>query len=309
MLLVLHKTVLHGSLRIALSDIDPTWVAAEMAAFAPSEGRQVLATAGIRDEDVFVVPSLLTAEPRLLGYYRLVLGVPQKQFYRAETGIGPFQKMETQGVIPSGVVDRIGELCRAMNESLGSLVAQISPTLTQQDLAQLPLLVLGVQIDGVLRNTIGATATAGVFDAIHSIVAAAGLGVTRSAAGRQMSLVNAAGRWVTIKLAADPDAVIEETIGDEVHFKVAIEIKGGTDASNAHNRAGEAEKSHRKVSTMAGDFWTVISLKGLDVDLIKRESPTTRHWFDVSEVLAGSGPGTSSELASSSPAVSPRRCR
>ncbi len=290
MLLVFRKSILHGALREALAQVDPNVVAAEMATYAPQAERQMLAGAGIRDEEVFMVPSVLRHEPKLLGYYRLVLGVPQKQLYRANTGVGPFAKMETQGVIPAGVVDRLGDLCSAMNDSLAALVAQLSPSITEDDLKQLPLLVLGVQIDGILRNKIGATATAGVFDAIESVIEDAGVTSTRSTDGRKLSFTNAAGRVVTVKLASDPDAVIEEQIGDETHFKVAIEIKGGTDGSNAHNRAGEAEKSHQKVRNKAGDFWTVISLKGLDFDTIKSESPTTRHWFDVSEVLAGSGP-------------------
>lgn len=289
MLLVFRKTVLHDALRAALADVDPVAVAAEMAQYAPADGRKVLASAGIRDEEVFMVPSVLKKAPRLLGYYRLVLGVPQKQFYRADTGVGSFSAMETRGVIPPRVADRIDELCTAMNEVLGSLVAQLAPTITPEDLAQLPLLVLGVQVDGVLRNTIGATATAGVFDALERVIAGTGVVVTRSKDGRRLSLINAAGRIVTVKLASDPDAVIEEKIGTKTHFKVAIEIKGGTDASNAHNRAGEAEKSHQKVSKKASDFWTIISLKGLDIDMIKRESPTTQQWFDVSEVLAGNG--------------------
>lgn len=290
MLLVFRKSILHGALRGALAQLDPTIVAGEMATYAPQAERRMLAGAGIRDEEVFMVPRVLRHEPKLLGYYRLVLGVPQKQLYRASTGVGPFAKMETQGVIPSGVDARIGDLCSAMNRSLAALVAQLSPSITEDDLKQLPLLVLGVQIDGILRNKIGATATAGVFDAVESIIEGAAVTATRSKDGRQLSFTNAAGRVVTVKLASDPDAVIEEQIGDETHFKVAIEIKGGTDGSNAHNRAGEAEKSHQKVRNKAGDFWTVISLKGLDFETIKRESPTTRHWFDVSEVLAGSGP-------------------
>lgn len=290
MLLVFRKSILHGALRQALAQIDPDIVAKEMATYAPPAERQMLAGAGIRDEEMFMVPSVLRHEPKLLGYYRLILGVPQKQLYRADTGVGPFRKMETDGVIPIGVVDRLGDLCSAMNTSLAALIAQLSPSMTEEDLKQLPLLVLGVQIDGVLRNKIGAIATAGVFGAIESVINDAGVTHTRSRNGRRLSFTNAAGRVVTVKLASDPDAVIEEQIGDETHVKVAIEIKGGTDASNAHNRAGEAEKSHQKVRSTAGDFWTVISLKGLDFKTIKSESPTTRHWFDVSEILVGSGP-------------------
>ncbi|MGZ6228614.1 MAG: XcyI family restriction endonuclease, partial [Candidatus Binataceae bacterium] len=60
---------------------------------------------------------------------------------------------------------------------------------------------------------------------------------------------------------SDPDLKIQEELEPgQVHNKVAIEIKGGTDKSNAHNRAGEAEKSHQKARAQEfNDFWTIIA--------------------------------------------------
>jgi len=67
-------------------------------------------------------------------------------------------------------------------------------------------------------------------------------------------------------------------------------VKGGTDVSNAYNRAGEAEKSHTKAKGKGfRDFWTIISKKGLDMAKLKAESRTTTLWFDVAEVLARTG--------------------
>lgn len=41
---------------------------------------------------------------------------------------------------------------------------------------------------------------------------------------------------------------ITDEFGTKTSNKVPIEIKDGTDKSNAHNRAGEAEKSHHQAS-------------------------------------------------------------
>ncbi|MGZ6253369.1 MAG: XcyI family restriction endonuclease [Candidatus Binataceae bacterium] len=92
---------------------------------------------------------------------------------------------------------------------------------------------------------------------------------------------------------SDPDLKIQEELEPgQVHNKVAIEIKGGTDKSNAHNRAGEAEKSHQKARAQEfNDFWTIIAKKGLNLEKLKSESPTTNRWFDVSQVLAREGEG------------------
>ena len=67
-------------------------------------------------------------------------------------------------------------------------------------------------------------------------------------------------------------------------------LKGGADRSNAHNRAGEAEKSHQKAKG-AGyrEYWTIIALGGLDRETLKSESPTTQSWFDAAHVLGRTG--------------------
>jgi hypothetical protein len=288
MLLVFRRTILHGALRDAVASVDPRVLSSEMNLHAPPAERQLLAGAGIRDDEVFAVPSVLTAEPRLLGYYRLLLGIPQKQMYRSGTGFGAFKGMEDRGRIPSTVEADLGVLCDALNDAMGRMVREISPSITAQDIAQLPVLALGVQIDGSLRNKIGAVATSGVFESIVDIIAGVNQTAVQAANGKSLSLTNAAQRTVVVKLASDPDVVIEEVINGTAMLKVAIEIKGGTDSSNAHNRAGEAEKSHQKASG-ASDFWTIISTAGLDLKVLKSESPTTKKWFDVSQVLARAG--------------------
>jgi len=82
-----------------------------------------------------------------------------------------------------------------------------------------------------------------------------------------------------------------ETSAGGMRNKLAIEIKGGTDNSNAHNRAGEAEKSHVKARKLDfRDCWTIIAMKGLDAEKLRAESPTTNSWFDIAQVLGRVGP-------------------
>jgi hypothetical protein len=99
---------------------------------------------------------------------------------------------------------------------------------------------------------------------------------------------NAAGRDVCVQLAADPDVRFEEMFGEERRPRLAIEIKGGTDRSNAHNRAGEAEKSHQKAKGYP-ERWTVIATAGLELDALKADSPSTNRWFDVAQILGREG--------------------
>jgi len=107
---------------------------------------------------------------------------------------------------------------------------------------------------------------------------------------KRITIKNASKRKVVLALSTDSDIRIQEEFEGKLRNKVAIEIKGGTDISNAHNRAGEAEKSHQKAKKQGfRDFWTLISKTGLSMEKLKQESPTTNSWFDVAQVLAREG--------------------
>jgi hypothetical protein len=280
--------VLADALRVAALAIAPQTLANEMNRHAPAAARKVLQGTGVRDELVFATPSVLRQDPRTLGYYRLLLGVSQKRFYTTASGLGPFRSMEERGVIRPSLDLDIPSLCIALNASMGDLVVSLKGGMTATDVEQLPIMTLGAQADGSWRTRIGQKATEDVFEALKNVIKGQGISYTDD--DRSLSLTNNSGRQVTIALAADPDVVIKENVNGQEVFKVAIEIKGGTDQSNAHNRAGEAEKSHRKAALAgATDFWTVISTAGILMTTLQNESPTTRQWFDLEEVLAFAG--------------------
>lgn len=270
----------------ALAQIDPAALKRELTGYIPSDVQRVLAAAGIRDEHVFPTPIILKTRPALLGYYRLLLGVPQKGFYRSDTGFSQFKRMEARGVLNEAQEKLLPQLCRALGAGLADLVRQMSPGITQRDVTELPLLTLGAQFQGSNNNSIGRQAVMDAFLSIREIVKDH---ITQEQEGK-IIVTNSAGRTVVIALAADPDVCVEEEFSGKLQNKVAIEIKGGTDKSNAHNRAGEAEKSHQKAKGEGfRDFWTIIAKKGLDTAKLKQESPTTNSWFDAAQVLGRDG--------------------
>ncbi len=283
-----RSTVLHAAVSNAATQINPATLRAEILQYVPSAGLAALQGTGARDELVFATPSVLRLAPTTVGYYRLLLGISQKRFYTSATGLTLFKSMEDRGTIRPEADTAIEALCTAFNEALSQLVAAIPRGSLQRDVEQLPLLTLGAQADGSWRTRIGQEATKGVYAALKDVIKAQGATYTDN--GDTLEVVNRAGRTVTLALAADPDVVIKEDVNGQTVFKTAIEIKGGTDYSNVHNRAGEAEKSHRKAHrNNAQDYWTVISLTGVNRATLASESPTTRQWFDVEEVLAGAG--------------------
>jgi hypothetical protein len=285
LLVAARKQWFIDALSDALSQLEQDEVQRQLGSFVPGDVRKILAAAGLRDEYVFPIPTVIKRKPSLIGYYRLLLGAPQKSFYKGSTGMGRFKSMEELGTISKKQQPHVSDFCRAMAKPLAELVRQI-PKITERDLHELPLLTFGSQLQGSNNTQIGKAAMKEVFVAVNEIV---GRFVTETKEN-QLTVENSAGRTVIISLAHDPDVRIQEMMGSVVHHKVAIEVKGGTDVSNAHNRAGEAEKSHQKARNSGfPEFWTIISKQGLEMSKLKDESPTTNHWFDVAEVLARKG--------------------
>jgi hypothetical protein len=206
-------------------------------------------------------------------------------FYSAETGMGKYKSME-RGFLRESHKNTLPFFCKTMGKLLGDLVLQIKPKITLQDISELPILTLGAQFQGGNNNLIGQKATESVFLSIKEVVKKS---IVKEEL-RKLVLKNASGRKVEIKMGSDPDVQINEYVGKSIHPKVAIEIKGGTDRSNAHNRAGEAEKSHQKAKRKGTiDFWTIITLEGVDEKRLREESPTTTSWFDGPQVLGRKG--------------------
>jgi len=286
MLVAARKSMLMDALSEALGLLDPNIAKRQILAYVPAEAQKILAAAGIRDEHIFPVPAVLEKRPTLIGYYRLLLGISQKRFYRKGTGMGPFKSMETRGLFNPKKRPDIERFCEVMAGNLAELVRQISPRVTARDVAELPLLTLGAQLYGSNNNAIGKQATLDVFLSVIEIVKK--FVVKQESA--KITIHNASKRKVIIALSGDPDIRIQEEFEGQLRNLLAIEIKGGTDVSNAHNRAGEAEKSHRKAKKQDfRDYWTIISLAGVDPSMLQQESPTTNSWFDVAQVLARKG--------------------
>lgn len=280
---------LQDALGSTIEEISIKTIDQELAEYAPIESLSKLARRGLRGELLFAVPIVLNKNPRLLGYYRLLLGFIQKIFYTAKFGLGRFKKMEEQGKLGSIEREQLPNLCRELNSSAQALQSGVGPErISRELLDDLTLLTLGPQMRGIANVKIGITAIAAVFEVIHKIVAPH----AQSTNPHRIEILNAAGRKVLIEFAADPDIIIREEMASESYRNViAIEIKGGTDYSNIHNRIGEAEKSHQK-ARKAGfvECWTVINVKGLNKELATRESPSTNRFYCLAELESTQGP-------------------
>lgn len=288
-LTAIRDLLLQDALSSTVASMDIQLIDAELHSFADSNSLRELARNGMRGELLFAVPCVLRTNPYLLGYYRLLLGYSQKGFYTATTGAGMFKSMEEKGTISSKQADSLSELCIALNNNSKYMLDRMSPYMINPSFFDhLTLLTLGPQLRGGANVQKGTSAITQVFDVVYQIVKNRVVVFDK----HRIMLKNSSGRSVIIQFAADPDIVIREELAPDVYKNlVAIEVKGGQDYSNIHNRVGEAEKSHQKAKKDGYvECWTVVNVDRIDMSMARKESPTTNRFYRLSELLTDSSP-------------------
>lgn len=283
-LVAMQQTHLQPALLKTVAVLDIAALDKQLADVMPAQALQKLASFGLRGEALFVAPMVLYAQPTLLTYYRTLLGYSQKEFYKTGTGLGIFKRAEDKGVLGATALEKIPDLCRSLNMCAWQLLQGIAElTIDQRLLNELSLLSVGPQLRGGRNNQRG---DAGIED-VYQLILKAISHAKPVVSGRTAKLDNAAGRQVVIEVAADPDIVIiEKSSGHAPRPLVAIEVKAGTDASNIHNRIGEAEKSHLKAKARKfTECWTIVNVANLDPVVVAQQSPTTHRFFTLSELM------------------------
>jgi len=99
--------------------------------------------------------------------------------------------------------------------------------------------------------------------------------------------MSAAGRVFRIEFSPDPDIAVRHMLEDgSYRNRIAIEVKGGTDYSNIHNRLGEAEKSHQKAKAEGfTQFWTIVNVTArIEPSVWRQETPTTNELFYLEHI-------------------------
>jgi hypothetical protein len=283
-----RATYLQNALFETVRSMKITDIDKQLAKYVSDKDLALMAQYGLRGELLFAVPAVLEQNPYLLGYYRLLMGYSQKEFYGNDKGFGAgsFKSMEISGKISKAVAADISELCTAFCEAASVLLHGIETLKPSKELLyDLALLTVGPQLRGGANNQRGTAGIVQVFEVIRQIVAHAATTVRENA----IEIASATGRKVLLEFASDPDIIICEEMSPG-HFRniVAIEIKSGTDVSNIHNRIGEAEKSHQKARQRGfTECWTVVNVERLDMAKAKSESPSTDRFYSLGSLVEG----------------------
>jgi hypothetical protein len=275
--------MLLSGLRATVASLPTAQLDAQLASFAPASALAVLSGYGLRGETVFAVPLVLTANPSMIGYYRLLLGYSQKQFYTSKTGASKLKTMETKGVLTSNAASALDDACHEFARVTDMLVQGLGSKLSERSLThELSLLTLGAQFRGGANNKRGSDGVKAVFAVLQRVFEKE----TEDSGERSLTVRNAAGKLVVIELAADPDVLIKTTMSaEQVRSVVAIEVKAGEDHSNIWNRVGEAEKSHLSAKNAGiNERWTIVNDPQAPDQKLRSASPSTTRFYQLLEL-------------------------
>lgn len=260
-----------------ISEIPAKTISDQLAKFVKDEQRQRVAALGLRDELIFMLPCVIRKNPQLIGYYRLLFGLSQKELYKKQ--YAKFKKLEEDNTISFKTNKFIEILCERFIECASIFLSEID-SIDSSDIHDLQLLTVGPQFRGSNNNTPGQVATQKAFKIIKDIVSQ----YEKSSTDTEIVILNALEREVEISFASDPDITVIETLPSSKHKLISVEIKGGTDPSNIHNRIGEAEKSHQKAKREGyNKFMTIISVD-MDYKPLEIQSPTTNYFFNLNKI-------------------------
>lgn len=273
----LRGLYLQDALKKTVGSMDIEALDRQLAAYVPTDCLKKVASLGLRAEVFFPVPCILEANPFLLGYYRLLFGLSQKEFYN-KGPFGRFKVLEDKGVLAS-LKPELVPLCKSLIGTAEALVGGIEE-LSLAVVHDLQLLTMGPQLGGSANTKLGKEAAKEVYGLFAQILGP----YIREAADRSIRVENDSGRSVMIEFLSDPDVRITEEMSSGTRKIVSIEVKGGADASNIHNCLGEAEKSHRKAKEGGfHELWTILRVN-IGASVAQRESPTTSRFFHLDRI-------------------------
>ena len=226
----IRRLVLSDSLSSTVRSSDLSTLDRELSKYVNSHALSVLASHSLRGERFFPTPTILRATPTPLGYYRLLYGFSQKAFY-AQGPFGRFRKMEEENKITSSADAHISSLCESLVDSGEQFLSGL-PNVTVQLIHKLQLLTLGPLLRGPKNNQIGSSATRRVLN----LVAKVAEGFVADRGPSHITVRNSSDRTVVAMFASDPDVTVRDMTSHPPRLLVSVEIKGGGDVSNIHNR-------------------------------------------------------------------------
>jgi len=282
-LIIARKLCLQPALAEAINAVGVVAIDIELHQFVEPRVLNHLASLGLRGELVFPVPSIIKHNPSLLGYYRMLLGFSQKDF--GQGGYATWLTAEKNGKLSKDNLQNLTSHCEQLIKPLAELVMAMD-NFKDRDLNDLALLTLGPTLQGARNDEKGMKAEREIFATFRQLVEP---WITFEK-GPLIRFKTPQGNTFELIHGSDPDVRLQAGTGQNSSPILATEIQGGSDHSNAYNRAGEAEKSHVTAKAIGyANRWTIIKIAHLSRKTVVSKTPSSTEVFEFDEISQRSG--------------------
>lgn len=188
---------------------------------------------------VFCHPRLLQAEPTTSLYYRGMAGLSVKA---ARDYFGGIESIETGQVKSAISDDKVLQMARTYNLFLSSIIIN-STKWTLENGHRTILAMMGISVDGSMRNKVGAVGEDRIRRMIVEWLVGNQLIIKPSLDAddlpEQLPREIELKRGITMRFSSEPDIAFEQ----RGVVRATVEIKGGIDPAGALERYGAAKKS------------------------------------------------------------------
>ena len=120
----INDQYLYQALSDTVKNLSIPCIDKQLADYVAHESIKKVASYGLRGELFFSVPCIIKSNPKLLGYYRLLLGISQKEFYN-KGPFGAFKRLEEQGIISQKIRPQIEPLCISLIGTAEIMIGEI----------------------------------------------------------------------------------------------------------------------------------------------------------------------------------------
>lgn len=207
-------------------------------------------TKGIPYSQVLCHPDIISQNPSLIAYYRLVAVLPQKGLQRLAFGVNALE----EGTRRSLRKDRALLLAKVFNSYISSIVDS-DPSFSVEGARLAALMNFGTQVNGSWRNEIGTEGGRRTKElilrhfmdtsSVKQVTAKNGTAISPKTTLPPIDEIQGfvATNGYKVIFASEPDISI---ISPEDRLEGAVEVKAGIDPAGALERYGAAKKSFDK---------------------------------------------------------------
>jgi hypothetical protein len=230
-------------------------------------GREAAESLEFVPSEVFAHPDIISAQPELIDYYRLMACLPKKGLAQIKS--------------EAAVNDKLA-LCRLLNGFLSSLLA-ITAKANREGLLNTIFAEAGTEWQGAWVNSIGLQASQALEQILATYASEQGLldiMVTGKLTERRRGLVLKSG--TTLFFGSEPDVECRSKSGELI---CVIEIKGSADKAGAQTRLGETKKSFTKAKLENPRCHTIF-IPSILTSAVEKQLKTEREIDQVFDLLA-----------------------